>query len=439
MQKLIDFLEKHFVPVAGKIGAQRHLVAIRDGFAVIMPLIIAGSLGVLINSFPIKSYQNFMIGIFGKGWTNFGGNLSNGTIGLMSLLIVCTVSYNLAKSYDADALSSAMVSFASLFMLYAPSLKDPESIPRGFMGATGLFVALFVALITTEIFVRLMKNPKLVIKMPDGVPPAVSRSFAALFPGIIVLVIWAIFQCILSGTGVGSAHQLIYDAIQAPLMGFADSLGSAIVISLLVHVLWFFGLHGTNILAPVFNTVYLTNAEQNIKAFQAGAEKLPHIVTSPFFDAFVHLGGAGATIGLVIAIYISSKRKEKRMVANLSAAPGIFNINEPMMFGLPIVLNAWLVIPFILIPIILTIITYFAMATGLVPKTIALMPWQTPPIIGGFIVTGSIKGALLAAFNLFISVVIYIPFISLGEKMEDKKNRNKEKTVKVQNGISQNK
>lgn len=438
MQKLIDFLEKHFVPVAGKIGSQRHLVAIRDGFAVIMPLIIAGSLGVLINAFPIKAYQNFMIGIFGEGWTTFGANLSNGTMGLMSLLIVCTVSYNLAKSYDSDALSAAMISLGSLFMLYAPSLKDPGAIPRGFLGATGLFVALFVAFVTTEIFTRLMKSPKLVIKMPDGVPPAVSRSFAALFPGIIVLAIWAIFKCLLSVAGVESIHELIYTAIQAPLMGVADSLGSAILITFIVHILWFFGLHGTNILAPIFNTVYLTNANVNIEAFKAGGD-IPHIVTSPFFDAFVHLGGAGATLGLVIAIFIASKRKEKKMVANLSAAPGIFNINEPMMFGLPIVLNAWLIIPFVITPIILTIITYFAMATGLVPRTIALMPWQTPPIIGGFIVTGSIRGALLAAFNLFLSIVIYIPFISIGEKMEAKKYRNEKQVLNMQNGISEKK
>ena len=159
----------------------------------------------------------------------------------------------------------------------------------------------------------------------------------------------------------------------------------------------------------------------NIAAFQAGLP-VPHIVTIPFFDAFVWMGGAGCAIGLVAAIFIAGKRKNNRSIAKLGAAPIAFNITEPVLFGLPIVLNPIYLIPFILTPVILTIITYSAISLGIVPRTIAMMPWTTPPVIGGFLVTGSLMGALLALVNLVISVLIYIPFVIMGERYEAKED-----------------
>ncbi|VBB05159.1 phosphotransferase system eiic [Lucifera butyrica] len=418
MGKIINFLEKYFVPFAGRMGSQRHLVAIRDGFVAIMPLILVGALAVLINSLPVPAYQNLMTDIFGKSWKSFGGNLWTGTFAVMSLLVVVSTSYSLAKSYDKDGLAAALVSFGSLIMLYNGSAKD-WAIPFGFLGAQGLFVALFAALIATELFVRLMGNPKLIIKMPAGVPPAVGKSFAALIPSVVVLTLFGIVRCLTTAFGVPDIHQAIFKAIQAPISGLADHMGSAILVAFLVHILWFFGLHGTNILGPILNAVYLPAINDNIAAFQAG-QPIPHIVTMPFFDAFVWMGGAGTTISLIIALFIAGKRKNNRSIAKLAAAPAVFNINEPMMFGLPIVLNPIYLIPFVLSPVVLTIITYTAIASGLVPRTIAMMPWTTPPVIGGFLVTGSLAGGLLALMNLVIGVIIYIPFIILSERYENK-------------------
>lgn len=418
MGSIIAFLEEHFVPIAGRIGSQRHLVAVRDGFVAIMPLILVGALAVLINSFPIEAYQKLMNDIFGETWKSFGGNLWNGTFAVMALLVTFSTSYSLAKSYNADGLAAGLVAFGSVIMLYSPSDKD-WAIPFGFLGAQGLFVALFVALLSTEIFVRLAGNPKLIIKMPEGVPPAVAKSFAALIPSIIVLAVFCLIKILTVAAGIPNIHEAIFHAIQAPIAGLADHLGSALLVAFLVHMLWFFGLHGTNILGPLLNAVYLPAINDNIAAFQAG-QAVPHIVTMPFFDAFVWMGGAGCTFGLVAALFIAGKRKSNRSIAQLSAAPVAFNINEPMMFGMPIVLNPIYMIPFILTPLILTITTYFAISTGLVPRTIAMMPWTTPPVIGGFLVTGSVMGALLALVNLVIAVVVYIPFIIMGERYEEK-------------------
>ncbi|EQB89653.1 PTS system cellobiose-specific IIC component [Clostridium punense] len=426
MKRIMEFLEKYFVPFAGKVGSQRHLVAIRDGFVAIMPLILVGSLAVLFNNFPIPGWADFMKGIFGEKWNSLGGTLWNGTFAIMSLLVVFTISYNLAKSYDKDGLTAGVVSFGSLLMLYAGSAKD-WAIPYGYLGAQGLFVALFVSLVATELFVKLMGNKRLVIKMPDGVPPAVGRSFAALLPSLIVLAIFGIFKIVLDLIGIPDVHQFIFKLIQEPLMGLASSLPVALLVVFLVHLLWFFGLHGTNILLPITTALFLPLMETNVKAFQAG-QAAQNIVTSSFFDTFVYMGGAGSSICLLIAILIVGKREDNKAKAKLGIAPAAFNINEPVLFGMPLVLNPIYVIPFIFLPVVLTIVSYGAMYIGLVPKTIAIVHWTMPPIISGFLATGSVWGIALQLVNICIGILFYMPFVMVAEKhakeLEFKNNSN---------------
>jgi PTS system cellobiose-specific IIC component len=414
MKGLINFLEKYFVPVAGKVGSQRHLVAIRDGFVTIMPLILVGSLAVLFNNLPIPGWADFMKSIFGEKWNTFGGTLWNGTFAIMSLLVVFSISYNLAKSYDKDGLTAGVVSFGSLLMLYAGSAKD-WAIPFGYLGAQGLFVALFVAIVATELFVKLMGNKRLVIKMPEGVPPAVGRSFAALLPSLIVLVIFGFLKIALDAVGIPDIHKFIFDLIQKPLIGLASSLPAALLVVFLVHLLWFFGLHGTNILLPITSALFLPLMEANVKAFQAG-QAAEHIVTSSFFDTFVYMGGAGTSICLLIAILIVGKREDNKAKAKLGIAPAAFNINEPVLFGMPLVLNPIYVIPFILLPVALTITSYAAIAIGLVPKTVAIVHWTMPPIISGFLATGSVMGIVLQLINIAIGIIVYMPFVLVAEK-----------------------
>lgn len=426
MKKIMEFLEKYFVPFAGKIGSQRHLVAIRDGFVAIMPLILVGSLAVLFNNLPIPGWGDFMKGVFGENWNSFGGTLWNGTFAIMSLLVVFSISYNLAKSYDKDGLAAGVVSFGALLMLYAGSAKD-WALPYPYLGAQGLFVALFVSLVATEIFVKLMGSKKLVIKMPDGVPPAVGRSFAALLPSLIVLVLFGLLKIVLSTVGIPDIHQFIFELIQKPLLGLASSLPAALLVVFLVHLLWFFGLHGTNILLPITTALFLPLMEANVKSFQAG-EAAQNIVTSSFFDTFVYMGGAGTSICLLIAILIVGKRQENKAKAKLGIAPAVFNINEPVLFGMPLVLNPIYAIPFILLPVVLTVISYFAMAIGIVPKTIAIVHWTMPPIISGFLATGSVMGIALQLVNIAIGILIYMPFVLVAEKhareLEYKNNSN---------------
>ena len=422
MDKFIAFMEKHFIPVAAKIGSQRHLVAIRDGFIVTMPLMILGSFGVLINNFPIKAYINFMNNLLGEGkWQAFGNNLANGTFSILALLVAFTVSYQLAKSYGKDALAAGVISVASFFSIGAVAPAADGTVSTGGLGSKGLFLALIIGIIATEIFTRLIGNDKLVIKMPDGVPPAVSRSFAALFPAMITISIFAFITALFQAAGVVNLVDAFYNLVQQPFMGLANTYPAALLLGFISAFLWFFGLHGANIIDPFMQTINVSAIDANMEALKAGKE-LPYIVNKPFFDSFVNLGGTGATLGLIIAVLLFARKNAAyTTVSRMSVAPGIFMINEPMMFGLPIVLNPIMFIPYVLTPLVLVTTAYFATSTGLVPAATAIAPWTTPPIIGGFLVTQSIAGGILAAINLVISVLIYLPFVKMAQLQDEKR------------------
>lgn len=426
MKKFMEFMEQKFVPVASKIGAQRHLVAIRDSFMVMMPLMILGALAVLINNLPIPFFQEFMTNLFhGEAWKGFGGGIWNGTFAILSVCISFLLAYNLANSYGKDGLSAGIVSLASFFAIGA--LNTPDNIAG--MSSQGLFVALIVGIVSSEIFTRLSGNKHLVIKMPDGVPPAVAKAFAALFPAMITISLFALVYAIFAGFGVANIIGSFYMMVQKPFMGLANSYASALILALITPLLWFFGLHGANMIEPLMQTLNAPAIEENIRAIEAG-HVAPYIVNKPFFDSFVNLGGTGATLALIFAIFlVGRKSKSMMVVTKLAAAPGVFNINEPLMFGLPIVLNPIMFIPFVLTPVVLVTIAYWATYFGLVPAATVMPPWVTPPIIGGVLATASWQGGVLAAVNLVVATLIYMPFVKLAvheQQVEEGKTANQE-------------
>lgn len=427
MNKFFAWMEKYFVPVAGRIGAQRHLVAIRDGFVGIMPLILAGSLAVLLNNTVLNWIPALgdLKGINGNVWW--------GSLAIMTLLVVFSVGYNLARGYNVDGLAAGLVSvgaFIAMIPQVAPvEVTVNEVVQKGsqfgligwsYLNATGLFTGLIVALIATEIFVKLVKA-NFVIKLPENVPPSVGKAFIAVIPGIVSIYVFGILAYIITKAGGTTLYDLILKAVQTPLQGFGQGVGSAVFLAMLINLFWFFGLHGANILDPIMNTLYLPALTANADAIQAG-QHAPFVITRVFFDAFVHLGGSGATLALILAIFIVSKKRiEYKEVSKLAVPAGIFQINEPMIFGIPIVLNPILFIPFIITPGILTFIAWAATASGIVPATYVVIPWIMPVGLGGFFATGgSIMGALLALVNFCVAVLIYIPFVKMAENQVSK-------------------
>jgi len=437
---MFRFLEEKFVPVAARVGNQRHLVAIRDGFITIMPLTIVGSLAVFVNNLPIKFYQNALDAIWKhETWTQWGGNVWGATFGIISLLLAFTIAYNLAKSYDKDGLSAGVISFSTYLTFGTFGEGGLTGLTTG---TGGIFIAIIIALLSTELFCKLTGNPKLLIKMPNGVPPAVSKSFAALLPAIITIGLFALVRTIISaGFDIPDIVGSFYSAVQEPFMGLTNSWIAALLLAFIPTFLWTLGVHGANIIEPFMQTINLPAIEANVKAISSG-EIAPYIVNKPFFDAFINMGGSGTTIALIIAIFIfARKNKQYNTVGKLSAAPGLFNINEPLLFGLPIVLNPVLFVPFILTPMVNVTIAFFATKWGFVPAATVSPPWTTPPIINGFLATQSWQGAALSIVLIVIAVCIYLPFISMANRMAkqnelraaEAESQNEQQVIKLEN------
>lgn len=416
-----------FLTFAAKVGSQRHLVAIRDAFATIMPLIMAGSVAVLLNN--IHTMFGLEESFLPEFIRTFNGNVYWGSFSMICLFVVVMIGYNLAKSYDGNAILTAIVCLGS-YVAITPQVFNEAwgAIGSVYTSAVSLFVGMMVSIPAAEIFLRLSKNKRIVLKMPDGVPPAVSKSFAALIPGVVTLYVMvilvggieALYGVIARPETAMNIFDIVNKFVAYPIRGLADSLPAALLVAFFNHFLWCFGLHGSNILEGIMQPVYLPLLEQNIEAFRLGLE-IPHIVTKQMLDIFVYMGGSGVTLGLLIAIFLSSKSKAKRAVAKLSFGPGIFNINEPVIFGIPIVLNPILAIPFVLAPILMTVTTYFALYFNLAGRTIALIPWATPPIISALIGTSKPIGSIvLQLVNLAISILIYLPFVKLSDRAEEK-------------------
>lgn len=420
---MADFINKLSL-FAAKLGNQRHLSAIRDGFVTLMPLLIVGSLVTLINNIPIGTGDGQVLKVWLAqipmlSWVvDVNGSVYWGTFGMLSIFSCMTISYYLAKSYDKDPIATSVISL-SAFLSIVPQMAVGEKesmwgfINWVYVNASGLFVAIIISLITTEIFVKLSNSKKLIIKMPEGVPPAVSRSFAALIPGMLSILAISFIAVLFNIIFKNNIFDWVTKTVLGPLSQASGSLVFGVIVVLLTHILWVFGIHGPNILEGVLQPLNVMAIPNNIDVLSGGSGDII-IMNKSFLDAFVYMGGSGTCLGLVIAIFSISKLKQTRAIANLSIAPGLFNINEPVIFGLPIVLNPIMIIPFVLAPLCCLFVAYGATAIGFLPPAQAIIPWTTPPILSGLFVTNwAWQGPVIQIINLALSILIYIPFVKV--------------------------
>jgi PTS system cellobiose-specific IIC component len=434
MSKVNVFLEEKVMPVAGKIAAQRHLQALRDGIILAMPLIIIGSLFLILGFLPIPGYNEWMASIFGELWLTKLTYPVTATFDIMALVATFGIAYRLAEHYKVDPLSAGAISLSAFvlatpyFTMFTPAgteaaIEVTGVLPIALLGSKGLFVGILIALLSTEIF-RYIVQKGLVIRMPDGVPPSVSKSFIALFPAAIVIIVVWLLRLIIEMTPFESLHNIVGQLLQEPLSVFGTTLVGAIVYVLLVHLLWVCGLHGAAIIGGIMGPIMLSATDENRLALQAGTE-IPNIVNMQFFEIFIHMGGSGATLMFAVMMLIFAKSQQSKQLGKLAIGPGIFNINEPIVFGAPIVMNPILMIPFILAPVVMAVSTFVFMQIGFAPKATGIaVPWTTPPIIGGLLATGGDwRGGMMQAINLVIAFAIYYPFF----KVWDKQNLQLEK------------
>lgn len=313
-----------------------------------------------------------------------------------------------------DSVSSG-INALSRYVISTPTIMTKAG--EGFPLTSGLFAAILIALVSTKIFGWFMKKD-IRIKMPGGVPPAVTNSFAALIPGAGIMLLWGAIYAGLAATPMASIYGILQLVLGGPLSSFGGSLAGAIVVSIITSLFWFIGMHGGNVTGVIMSPIWLGLMAENAKVYSQNAgATMSHIVTQPFMDLFVYLGG-DATIGLVTAMVLTAKSKEFKTLAKLITPPGLFNINEPTMFGTPVVLNVYLLIPFIFVPVINAVIAYVTMAIGIVHATVGVViPWTMPSIISGFLATGShISGAVLQIGLFVLDTLLYIPFFKLVDR-----------------------
>lgn len=465
MNGFLTWMEKNFMPFASKIGSQRHLVAIRDAFISIMPVTMVGSIAVLLNVF-LRDLPNTWFGVGNKfvesvqQLININGNVYFGSIVILGMVFTFALGYHLAKSYDVNPVAGGVIAFASVvtcmnqsaifdYILPGVSSGSLEALKslglnvslaqngtdvvlsgvsswgylgNQYTGATGLFTCLIVGFISSMIYIKLMVK-KVTIKLPETVPPAVSNAFAAIIPGTIAIYVFGIITQICVATTGLYPNDLITKWIQEPLLSLSQGFFSVILVMFLMQLFWFFGLHGSNVMAPITEGIYTPALLRNLEHWNkfGTTHDMPYLWTRGSIDAYAQIGGSGLTLGLVIAIFIFSKRSDARTVAKLSAPMGVFNINEPIIFGMPIVLNPIYIIPWLIIPPICAAIAYGFTAFGIIPPVFLQVPWVMPVGFYAFFATGgNLLAAAVAILNVVISFLIWTPFVMLANRMENK-------------------
>lgn len=427
------------MPIAGKVSSNKYLLAMRDSFSMLLPFIIVGSFFGIMEWVVLDPWGT----VLGPDGMNLGASITGLTgdaykasgfvatlqilqglcnnvvtvgFGVFSFLLVVAFAYRLGGIWGGDKFSTALTATGAFIIMTPQQIVTKAGEKLGgfdmnYFGNKGVLTAIIVATIASWLFVKLSNNEKMKIKMPETVPPAVAKSFEVLVPVFFTLGFFTVFSTILANCQfMGSAclNDLIYSLIQAPLMGFSQGLGFSILYQAIVWFFWWFGIHGHNVTAAIQNMVYMPAQLAN----QAGDAS--YIFSNGFFEA-----GLMHIMALVIAILIFSRKESWRAVAKLGAPAMFFNIQEPIAFGLPIVLNPLLLVPYVLVPLVNTVIGYVAISIGLVPIFKYVVPWTMPLFFGGTIGTGSVMGGLLQIVWLLVDIAIYAPFVIAGNKIKD--------------------
>ncbi|WP_067839628.1 PTS cellobiose transporter subunit IIC [Amphibacillus sediminis] len=427
MNKFMDTLENVLMPVADKLNNNRYLTALRNGFMVALPLIIFGSIFVVIANLPFiedwigeDAYSLFQDTL---------GPASAATLSIMGLFVIIGIGYKMVEQRGGESIYGGVVAIGA-FLVLTPQIVEETTgvIPTSVLGAQGMFLGIFTAFISAELY-QFFTSKNLTIKMPAGVPDAVSRSFSALIPITFTLTIFLVIRIIFSYTPYDTVQNFIYTVIQEPLTVLGSGLPATIVAVLLIQIFWFFGLHGQIIINSVLDPIWFSLNDQNLAAYQAGEEVLPNIVTKQFIDTFiVGIGGSGMTLAVLIAIFVVAKSRQSRELGKLGIGSGIFNVNEPVIFGLPIIMNPLVIIPWLLAPVVVAIVTYFCMYIGFVPRPSGVIVyWTTPALISGYLATGNnIMGSVMQLINMAIVFTIWVPFIKI---MDNQYYKNEQKAA----------
>lgn len=421
MDNFVGVIEQRVMPFANKIGTQRHMTAIRKGIIATMPLTIVGSFFTILLNIPVDSIAAVI-----EPYREILDIPFRYTVGILALYATFGIASALAKSYGLDSLTAGILALMSFLIVAAPPTRVFENVDGVIgagryinianLGSGSLFGAIVTAIIAVEIY-RFFLEKNITIKMPEGVPPEVTNSFVALIPGAVILIFFWVIRHMFGFDINGFLSQLLM-----PLKGIlaGNSLFGGLLTVFLICFFWVLGIHGPAIMGPVIRPFWDISIAENIDAFNAGvsAHEMPNIFTEQFLQWFVWIGGAGTTFALVV-LFMFSKSKYLKSLGRLSFLPGLFNINEPMIFGAPIVMNPVLGIPFIVAPLITTTLSYILTVSGLIPMMVARLPFAMPGPIAAWMSTNwSVWAGALVILNFTITLAIYYPFFKVFEKQQ---------------------
>ncbi len=424
--KMFNMISKLLMPMATYLNNSRYLQVLRDAFMLAFPITMFGSIIVVIANLPFldRFMSESTLNIFKSSL----GIAPSATMGIMSLFVVFGIGYYLSKSYEVEAVFGGVISLVS-FLLVTPFVIEIEGmseavgnvLPLDRLGAKGMFLAMITGFLSAEMY-RFVVQKNWTIKMPDGVPPAVAKSFSALVPALLTLSVFLSINIIVTNIFEMNLHDIIFDVVQQPLVKLGNGLIPTLIAIFFVQLFWFFGLHGQVIVNSVMDPIWNTLSVENLTAYTSTGE-VPNIISKQFIEIYtVGLGGSGSTLAVVVAILLFLKSKQLKQIGKLSIGPGLFNVNEPVIFGLPIVMNPLIMIPWIVAPLVTVTVTYFAMSTGLVPPpTGVAVPWTVPMFLSGIMATNSLAGGLLQIVNFFIILTIWFPFLKFIDRMNLKK------------------
>ncbi|AIX73735.1 MAG: PTS sugar transporter subunit IIC [Mixta calida] len=414
-QGLINVIERKITPLAGAVGQQRHVIAIRDGFVAALPFMIIGSF-MLVFIFPPFAADSQWA--FARGWLDFSLRHRDQlmlpyylSMGVMTFFISTGIGASLGRHYKLEPVMTGLLALMGFLLVAAP--YHDGHIATDYFSGQGIFTAILTAIYTTEVY-ALLKRKNITIRLPKEVPTGVARSFEILIPVIVIVAtLHPLNLLVASWTGMIIPEAIMH--LLQPLVSASDTLPAVLLSVLICQILWFAGIHGALIVTGIMNPFWLTNLAANQAALEAG-QTLPHTYLMGFWDFYLLIGGVGSTLPLAFLL-LKSRAAHLRTIGKMGIVPSFFNINEPILFGMPIIMNPLFFLPFILVPMINAVFAWTATKLGWVAQVVSMAPWTTPaPIGASWAANWAFSPVIMCLFCMMLSALIYLPFVKAWER-----------------------
>lgn len=424
MEKFQNTIEKYLLPLANKLGSNKYLKSITNGFSLLLPVTMVGAIFTLLANLNIAPYQSFITAIHIKEILSFVPKVTTDMISLYAVFFIGKACCEQLGYEKESTIAGSLALFAFLLMIplgvsgVAAESKEVVSVAAAlgttYLGAAGLFTAMILGLIVPPIYCWFIKK-NIVIKMPEQVPPTISKSFSGLIPAFAIAFLFSFVRYGFGLTSFGDMNTFIYTMLRTPLAKLGASPFTFVVFILMCSLMWFFGLHGGMIVMPFLNMLYMAAGLENLAALGTNSP-LPNMITMSNWMLYASLGGAGGTLGLCIIMFFFAKSQRYKTLGKLALPAGICGINEPITFGLPMVLNTIMLIPLLVTPVVTFLISYLAMTIGLVPYPNGVgVSLGTPVVLSGLIACGW-QASVLQVVLIAVQIVIYYPFFRVLDK-----------------------